>query len=104
MFCPKCGSIMVPKADGGKKVFSCKCGYTGKDDLKGIKFTEKIKKNKDIEVIEKEIETYPLTDAHCPKCSNKKARFWEMQTRAADEPATKFFKCEKCKHIWRDYS
>ncbi|MFH1440363.1 MAG: transcription factor S [Candidatus Woesearchaeota archaeon] len=104
MFCPKCGSILIPKNDGSKKVLHCKCGYNNSEDIKSMKFTETIKKEKEIEVVDKEIETYPLTDADCPKCHHKKARYWEIQTRASDEPATKFFKCEKCKHIWRDYS
>ena len=34
----------------------------------------------------------------------KKSYFWMMQTRGSDEPETKFYKCEKCKHVWRDYS
>ena len=37
------------------------------------------------------------------ECGLGKARFWLVQTRASDEPETKFFKCEKCKHTWRDY-
>jgi len=104
MFCPKCGSILIPKNDGNKKVLHCKCGHSNAEDIKDMKFTEVIKKKKAIEVVEKEVETHPLTDAECPKCQNRKARYWTQQTRAADEPETKFYKCEKCKHIWRDYS
>ena len=26
-FCPKCGSLILPKKDGGKTVVECKCGY-----------------------------------------------------------------------------
>jgi len=104
MFCPKCGSILVPKSEGSKKILHCKCGYNNKEDISGMKFTEKLKVKKQVEVIEKEIDTNPLTDADCPKCKHKKARYWTVQTRASDEPATKFYKCEKCKHTWRDYS
>ncbi|MEK6946569.1 MAG: transcription factor S, partial [Nanoarchaeota archaeon] len=35
--------------------------------------------------------------------SHKTAYFWLVQTRAGDEPETKFLKCEKCGHTWRDY-
>ncbi|MBT4540460.1 transcription factor S [Candidatus Woesearchaeota archaeon] len=104
MFCPKCGSILIPKNDGNKKILHCKCGYTNSEDIKDMKFTEVVKKKKEIEVVDKEIETNPLTEAECPKCHNKKARYWTQQTRAGDEPETKFYKCEKCKHVWRDYS
>ena len=55
-------------------------------------------------VYEDDIQILPETDAECPRCHHKKAYFWEVQTRAADEPATKFLKCTKCKHTWRDYS
>ncbi len=71
--------------------------------IKGLKSREKIESQKAVDIIEKEIETLPLTDAECPKCSHKKAFFWTIQTRAADEPETRFYKCEKCKHIWREY-
>ena len=56
-----------------------------------------------MDVIEEEATAYPLVDRTCPKCSHDKAYFWEIQTRASDEPATQFFKCEKCKHTWRHY-
>ncbi len=101
-FCPKCGSILIPKKEGKKKILSCSCGY--KEKTEKLELKEKIKKKKEIEAIEEEIEVYPLTDdVECPKCKHNKAYYWEVQTRASDEPATKFLKCEKCKHTWRDY-
>ncbi len=95
MFCPKCGSILVPKE--GRVL--CSCGYEKKAEKMEVK--EKIN-TKEVNVTE-EIEIYPLVDEECPQCGHAKSYFWEVQTRASDEPATKFFKCEKCKHIWRDY-
>ena len=104
MFCPKCGSILMPKKDGNKKLLVCSCGYKTKEiDQATIKETV-INKEKDVEVIEKgELETLPKTDAACPKCGHKTAYFWLVQTRAGDEPETKFLRCEKCEHTWRDY-
>jgi transcription factor S len=103
MFCPKCGSIMMPKKEKTKSYMICSCGYTNKKVQK-LEIKEEIKDNKEIEAIEEQIEIYPLVDdVECPKCGHDKAYFWEVQTRASDEPATKFLKCEKCKHIWRDY-
>ena len=103
MFCPKCGSLMLPKTENNKKILHCKCGHNSKE-LENTTITEEIKEQKEIEIIEKEQEVYPLTDTECPKCKHKKAYFWAVQTRASDEPATKFFKCESCEHVWRDYS
>ena len=99
MFCPKCGSIMMTK--------KCSCGYVSKDGGK-LQITENVGdgKKSNLAVVDPEQEegTMPKTEAECPECGNKEAYFWEVQTRAGDEPATKFLKCVKCKHTWRDYS
>jgi len=49
------------------------------------------------------LEVLPKTVATCPKCGNNEAYYWEVQTRSADEPATRFFKCTRCGHVWREY-
>lgn len=103
MFCPKCGSLLIPKNDGGKRILACKCGFST-HDTKEAKLKEVLEEKKNIEVIEKEHEPHPLTPANCPKCKHKMAYYWTVQTRAADEPETKFLKCEKCEHVWRDYT
>ncbi|MBW3015399.1 transcription factor S [Candidatus Woesearchaeota archaeon] len=102
-FCPRCGALLLPKKEGNKKMVACSCGYKSKD-IEESKISEKvINKQKDVEVVDKEVEVMPLTEAECPKCGHNRARFWTQQTRAGDEAETKFFKCEKCKHIWREY-
>src|SRR3989338_3287476 len=103
MFCPKCGSLLLPKKDGNKKILVCSCGYKS-SDLSQSKITETMaRKSKEVEVIEKsDIETLPKIQADCEKCGHKKAFYWTMQTRAGDEPETKFMKCEKCRYTWRD--
>ncbi|MBI2564376.1 transcription factor S [Candidatus Woesearchaeota archaeon] len=102
MFCPKCGSILVPKPDKkGKNLLSCSCGYK-KKDVEEIKIKEQTKESAQIEVVE-EKELLPLIDAECPKCHHTKAYHWIVQTRASDEAPTRFYKCEKCKHTWREY-
>jgi len=104
MFCQKCGSILLPKKEGNKKILVCSCGYKYVGGEKA-RLTETIgSKNKEIEVVEKtDFETLPKTDAKCEKCGHKKAFYWTIQTRAGDEPETKFLKCEKCRYTWRDY-
>ena len=104
MFCPKCGSLLMPKKEGRKVIVKCSCGYKSKDNV-DTTIKEEIKQEESIKApVDGEFETLPITDAECPKCKHKKAYFWEVQTRAADEAPTKFLKCEKCKHIWRDYN
>ena len=102
-FCPKCGSIMMPRKKDGSIVLVCtNCGYempfSGKTG-----FSEKTKSAKKIEVVEKEVNFLPKTKAKCPKCGHTEAYYWLVQTRAGDEPETKFLKCVKCGHVWREY-
>ena len=104
MFCPKCGSILMPKTKNNKRIIECSCGYKEKDFSKFKKFKEVVKEKKMVEVVDKEIEILPITEEECPKCKHEKAYYWTVQTRAGDEPETKFLKCKKCKHVWRDYS
>tara|TARA_Y100000310_G_C19947215_1_gene475231 strand:+ start:137 stop:421 length:285 start_codon:yes stop_codon:yes gene_type:complete len=94
----------VPKTKNNKRVIECSCGYKENDFSKFKKIKEIIKEKKSVEVVDKEIEILPITDEECPKCKNEKAYYWTIQTRAGDEPETKFLKCKKCKHVWRDYS
>lgn len=105
MFCPKCGSLLLPKKIDGKRVMACSsCSYVSKD-LEKSRIIEKIVKEREVDVVEgDESEHLPITEAECPKCGNKKAYYWLVQTRSGDEPETKFLKCTKCKHIWRDYN
>lgn len=101
-FCPKCGSIMVPKAGKKTKSFACDCGYRTKQKP-SVVLKEKVilDKKDEIEVIDKKVETLPKTEEECPKCKNREAYFWTVQTRAGDEAETRFLECTKCKHRWR---
>jgi len=106
MFCKKCGSILLPKKEGSETIFSCSCGFKSKKASETVIKEKSAKNEVKVEIIEKDeaLDSMPITKAKCSKCHNTEAYFWEVQTRAADEPATKFLKCTKCKHIWRDYS
>lgn len=37
----------------------------------------------------------------CKRCGKSKTRYWEMQTRSADEPMTIFIRCLNCGKEWR---
>lgn len=81
----------------------CSCGYRS-DEAPAVIKEEMKHVTKEVKVADKdESGTLPLTDNKCKKCEHPRSYFWEVQTRAADEPATRFYKCEKCKHIWREY-
>ncbi len=104
MFCPECGSVLRPKQKGAKRVLYCSCGYTKtpeEDEKPEIK--ESVDAPKKMEVIEK-VEVHPKIKIKCEKCANGIAYYWTQQTRGADEPETRFFKCTKCSHTWREYA
>ena len=103
MVCPKCGSMLRPKADKGKKVMACSCGHVAKEGESMLK--ESIHPTrKDVDVVDEEKDVLPLTEARCQKCGHGYAYYWLLQTRGGDEPETRFLKCEKCKYVWREYS
>ncbi|MDI6722714.1 MAG: transcription factor S [Candidatus Aenigmarchaeota archaeon] len=103
-FCGKCGSIMVPEKKGKSITLKCrKCKATKRKDAKTIKLFEEKKSRSSVAIIEHDDVLLPITELECEKCGNKKAYYWLQQTRAADEPPTQFFKCTKCKNVWREY-
>ena len=105
MFCPECGSILRVKEKAKKRILCCgNCSYT-KTPEEGdkMKVSEKVNTGKKVEVVEN-INIYPKVRATCSKCGNDQAYYWTQQTRSADEPETRFFKCTKCNHTWREYA
>ncbi|MBU3904879.1 MAG: transcription factor S [Nanoarchaeota archaeon] len=108
-FCDKCGSVVVPQQRGNKLVLVCaKCGKQKNvkkaNDFK-ITVSTKRKTDKIIVVSKNEkLDTLPKTKVQCPKCENPEAFWWMEQTRASDEPPTRFYRCCKCKQTWREYS
>ena len=108
-YCPHCGSMLMPTNLGGKVVLRCpRCGYkkeVGERERRKYVVREEILHNphEKTVVMEEEVRTLPKVKALCPKCGHNEAYYWELQTRSADEPATRFFKCVKCGHTWREY-
>ena len=96
MFCLECKSLLVPR--NGK--LACECGYV--DDSRII-VKEKVEKQKIIEVIDEKDEhigddKIPLK---CWNCGFVGVYFRMVQMRRSDEPPTRFYKCKKCKKVWR---
>lgn len=103
-FCPKCGSIILPKKAANKTKLACaNCNYKFIQKKEPMVLKEKIESRERIEVIDKKIETLPKVEQECPKCKNGKAYYWLLQTRSADEAETTFYKCTKCNYTWRTY-
>lgn len=106
-FCPKCGNLMNPKKEGDKVIFVCSsCGHKedkGKTGEESYKLVREGVEKKETAVIEKDQESLPKTSKKCPKCGHDKAYWWMQQTRSADEPTTRFYRCVKCGNTWREY-
>jgi DNA-directed RNA polymerase subunit M len=107
LFCPKCGSMMSPREEKGKKYFACSCGYNTKNagaaaPKATLKEVMKGSRKEKVAVVSDADTTLPLTEEQCPRCKHPHAFWWTKQMRASDEPETKFLKCEKCKYVWRD--
>ncbi|MFW5746427.1 MAG: transcription factor S [Nanoarchaeota archaeon] len=106
MFCKKCGGLLVPKKVKGKKTFVCSSCKAVEKDTSELALVEKVEEKDEVQVVDEsqDMQTLPEIEEECPECGNTKARYWVVQTRASDEAPTKFIKCEKCGHTWRDYS
>ena len=101
--------MMLPQRRGEEILLKCsKCGYEKAVSNPGAYRIARVTKRSPedaILVIDREIrvEVLPKTKVGCPRCGHVEAYYWELQTRAGDEPATRFFKCSKCGHVWREY-
>lgn len=104
-FCPECGSLMYPKKEGVKVHLICKnCGHTEKvNDSKKYRLVKEGKRKEAPPVIEGNQGGISKTKENCPKCGYGEAYWWMQQTRGADEPTTRFYRCVKCNHTWREY-
>ena len=103
MFCEDCGSILRPKEKGGKRILFCSCGFTKAPSEESAQLTEKATPKQKIEIIE-QVDHNPKIKEKCEKCQNTEAYYWTQQTRGADEPETRFFRCTKCSYTWREYA
>lgn len=98
MFCSKCKSLMFP-VDG-----QYVCKHCGSEEQFGEaeKFTTG-SRAKETLVLSDSGAVLPKTRIKCPECSHSEAYFYLRQTRSADEPETRIYRCCECKHSWREY-
>ena len=105
-FCPHCDTRLKKNDDG---LLACsKCQFV-KEKTVNITKEKPEDANSEFLVMDesdmnqaKGLESTVPID--CEKCHNKEGVSWTFQTRSADEPETKFYRCTKCNHTWRDYT
>jgi len=108
-FCPKCGSIMVPRREGGRVVLVCpKCGFRKEPGSARVVISKKIahKETEKTFILSADsaLRSLPkIRGVKCPKCGNDEAYYMIVQTRRADEPPTRIYKCTRCGYVWREY-
>jgi len=105
-FCPNC-EIRLKKNDSGS-LHCPKCKYLKKKTVESTKEESEEANSEFLVMGEEDVKqakglesTVPID---CEKCHNKEGVSWTFQTRSADEPETKFYRCTKCNHTWRDYT
>jgi len=105
-FCPNC-EIRLKKNDSG--LLHCpKCKYLKektveptKEEPEGANSEFLVMGEEDVKQAKGLESTVPID---CEKCHNQEGVWWTFQTRSADEPETKFYRCTKCNYTWRDYT
>jgi len=111
-FCPECGMRLTltwkPLDNIVRSFLVCpKCNYLREVTSEESAFSKVIERppTERIAVINGEsatIRTMPKTKIECPKCSNREAFWWMVQTRGTDESPTQFFRCTRCMYTWRE--
>ncbi len=111
-FCPNCGTRLVLRRKGSKgdsrvALVCTKCGYSKEADKEEpitMRPIERAPQERIAVIGEKEakIQTMPTAKMECPRCGNREANWWMVQTRGADESPTQFFRCTQCGYTWRE--
>ena len=103
-FCPKC-EVKLKKDDGDLKCSTC--GYIeGEKTTQTKKITNEEEPDFSLLAFEgnEGEDSNPTIKIECESCGHDEAVWWMFQTRSADEPTTRFYRCQKCKYTWRDYT
>eukprot|EP00884_Botryococcus_braunii_P003522 jgi/Botrbrau1/13170/Bobra.242_1s0007.1 len=102
-YCPTCSNMLMLDGQIPPRLVceSCPYMYTIRQSI----YQEAVLKRKEVDAVHDEASantSRAKTEAPCPKCDHRVAFFEERQTRSADEAATIFFECAKCKHKWKE--
>ncbi|MEC8878340.1 MAG: zinc ribbon domain-containing protein, partial [Candidatus Thermoplasmatota archaeon] len=68
-----------------------------------VQVVEHVQETREQVVVDSIEGTLPTATILCEKCGHNQATWIIRQTRAADEPATRIYRCTSCHHKWREY-
>jgi len=86
------------------------CNYKVEDkttqhrSIEGLRLSKKVKTIDEGVIIEREELGALSSITSCPKCGHSPVYYTSIQSRAADEPPVRIYKCPKCGYGWREYS
>ncbi|EEB08602.1 DNA-directed RNA polymerase III complex subunit Rpc11 [Schizosaccharomyces japonicus yFS275] len=106
-FCPTCGNHLIVSVDeNGTNTFDCRtCPYRFPISILMYHRHEFAQKQVDDVLGGKEAwESNQQTDIPCENknCDNRRAYFFQLQIRSADEPMSTFYRCTECGYQWRE--
>ncbi|CAH9051791.1 unnamed protein product [Cuscuta europaea] len=106
-FCPTCSNLLqfgLPDIDrpAGFRCPTCPYMCAIGPRIKIKRRQHLVRKKLDPVLSVDSLATAQKTKERCPTCGFDEAAFVEMQTRSADEPATRFYKCIGCGFTWKE--
>jgi len=105
LFCPTCANLLIIAVDDvGKNEWACQsCPYKFPITVEMTSRT-KLKRKQVDDILGTQDFGADETTVACPKCDNDRANYLLIQTRSADEPMTRFYKCtnKACGHVWHE--
>ncbi|MFB6244781.1 MAG: RPA12/RPB9/RPC11 RNA polymerase family protein [Candidatus Nanohaloarchaea archaeon] len=109
----ECGGMLVSEKHEGEKVMECRsCGKIHDTEGESLKITEEKEEDPmdrlNVSKSEDEETLRATTEKECPNCSSdkedeKEHEWWMEQTRASDEPPTRFYECTECGNVHKEY-
>ena len=129
-FCPPCGNLLQLESDAGRLRFYCQtCAYVfalkatvssevplehkavddvlgGPEAWKNADQTDAVRRRHQrarlAQTLTRAGSISRSRGQNCPKCTNRRAYYQQLQIRSADEPMTTFYKCTECGMRWRE--
>lgn len=112
-FCQECGGMLVSEKNDGESQMKCRsCGEVHEEVEGDYKVTEEKEEDPmdrlNVSSEEDQENTLPEMQKECPNCSDnpedeKTHGWWMEQTRASDEPPTRYYKCIECGNVHKEY-
>jgi DNA-directed RNA polymerase subunit M len=104
-FCDDCGGMLVSKSGE----MECRsCGKKQEVSSSDYQITDEKEEDPmdglNVSSEDEQETTRPTCDKDCPSCGSEQVHEWWMeQTRASDEPPTRFYECTKCGNVHKEY-